>query len=100
MINGRQPNGRFAPGAPGGPGRPTRVTEESYLAVIRECVTLDDFREIARRALADAKRGDSQARQWLSKYLVGDKPLETCPDDGHRAVVYVPDNSRFTPPSD
>ena len=70
----RQTNGTFALGHAGGPGRPKRSTEENYLQVLSEQVTLKDWTEVVQRALDDAKNGDNRARDWLGKYLMGDKP--------------------------
>lgn len=70
----RDANGQFAKGNPGGPGRPPRATETDYLNALTEVVTLDDWRQIGARAVADAKTGDKAAREWLSKYLIGDSP--------------------------
>jgi hypothetical protein len=67
--------GSFKPGHPGGPGRPRRETERKYLSALTAAVTLPDWREIVKRAVADAKAGDAQARNWLSKHLCGDDPL-------------------------
>jgi hypothetical protein len=49
--------------------------ERRYLAAFAEAVTPADWRVIIERAVADARRGDPRARDWLSKYLVGDEPL-------------------------
>ena len=70
----RQVNGTFALGHAGGPGRPKRSTEENYLQVLSEQVTLKDWTEVVQRALDDAKNGDNRARDWLGTYLMGDKP--------------------------
>lgn len=70
----RDRHGRFANGNPGGPGRPKRSTENDYLAVLRDTVSLDDWRDVVARALLDAKAGDTAARTWLTKYLVGERP--------------------------
>ena len=74
-MSDRNTNGTFAPGNPGGPGRPRRGVERRYLAAFAEAVSPDDWRAIIQRAVADAKAGDAKARDWLSKYLVGDEPL-------------------------
>jgi hypothetical protein len=74
-MAGRGERGRFAAGNPGGPGRPRRVTERKYLRALVGAVPLKDWREIVRRAVTDAKAGDGQARNWLSKLLCGDDPL-------------------------
>jgi hypothetical protein len=70
--NGR---GQFTAGNPGGPGRPRRAVEREYLAALGERVPLDAWRGIVDRAVRDAMNGDHLARQWLSKYLLGEKPL-------------------------
>jgi hypothetical protein len=70
----RESDGRFAKGNPGGPGRPTRATEAEYLAALAEIVTLDVWRQIGTRAVSDAQAGDKAARDWLSRYLIGDRP--------------------------
>ena len=74
MSNARDNYGRFATGGPGGPGRPRRCVELDYLAVLGDTITLDDWREVVVRAVSDAKRGDARARDWLTKYLVGNEP--------------------------
>ncbi len=74
-MGDRNTNGRFGFGNPGGPGRPRRAVERQYLAAFAGAVTLDDWRAIIGKAVAEAKAGDAKARDWLSKYLVGDEPL-------------------------
>jgi hypothetical protein len=69
-TNGRQAGGKFAPGNAGGPGRPRRAVEVEYLAALNEVVSLEDWREIVRDAVRQAKFGDSKAREWLAKYLI------------------------------
>jgi hypothetical protein len=71
MDDGRDRRGRFALGNRGGPGRPKRATEAEYLRALSRIVTVEDLRAIARRAVADAKRGSARAREWVSKYLLG-----------------------------
>jgi hypothetical protein len=72
----RGERGRFLPGHTiPGPGRPRRQTERKYLRSLAAVVKLTDWREIVRRAVEDAKAGDAQARNWLSKHLCGDEPL-------------------------
>ncbi len=69
-TNGRQTDGRFAPGNAGGPGRPRRPVEEDYLRVLNEAVTVEDWAQVVRRAVEDAKQGDARARDWLSKHIL------------------------------
>ena len=71
---GHDARGRFAQGNEGGPGRPRRTVEREYLAALSESVSLDDWREVCKRAVADARKGDGKARDWLTGYLLGDAP--------------------------
>jgi len=71
----RDTNGRFKDGNKASPGRSTRSTEEKYLKKLNTSTTLKDWRAITIKAIDDAKRGDSKARQWLSDYLIG-KPKQ------------------------
>src|SRR3954469_20378462 len=76
MSDARDPRtGRFAPGNPGGPGRPRRAVEREYLAALSEAVTVSDWQEIVKAAVAAAKDGDGKARDWLCRYLIGENPL-------------------------
>ena len=72
-LNGkdRNCNGQFAHGNPGGPGRPRRVAERDYLVTVTEACPPETWRAICRRAVEDALAGDSKARDWLSRYLLG-----------------------------
>ncbi|MBI5879945.1 MAG: hypothetical protein HZB53_20040 [Chloroflexi bacterium] len=75
MTDYRNADGTFTAGNPGGPGRPPRATERAYLASMADSITLDDWRQIVARAVADAKAGDKSARDWLSRYLLGETPI-------------------------
>lgn len=67
--------GRFIKGsASPSPGRPSRQKEVTYLAVMNEVVSPDDWKRITERAVVDAKKGNPVARAWLAKYLIGDTP--------------------------
>ena len=72
----RNADGTFADGNPGGPGRPRREVEAGYLAGLTDKVTPEDWGEIVTRAVRDAKNGDARAREWLGRYLVGEKVLD------------------------
>ncbi len=72
IANGRKVNGRFALGNPGGPGRPPIARERRYAETMATVCTEDDWREICERAVQDAKDGNRHAREWLSKYLLGE----------------------------
>jgi hypothetical protein len=75
VTDGRNPNGTFGAGNPGGPGRPRRAVERDYLFALVEAVTPADWRAIIEKAVADARGGNAKARDWLSKYLLGDDPF-------------------------
>ena len=70
--NGRDHRGRFQRGCTPGPGRPRRATEDEYLQTLSETVTVEKWRRIVERGVSDALAGDARAREWLSKFLVGD----------------------------
>ena len=73
-LNGnghRNGDGQFAPGNPGGPGRPRRLTEGDYLRTLSQACPPETWRAICRRAVQDALAGDGKARDWLSRYLLG-----------------------------
>jgi hypothetical protein len=46
-------------------------TQDSYMGVLLDAVSLDDWREVVTGAVQAAKGGDPQARAWLGAYLVG-----------------------------
>jgi hypothetical protein len=89
----RDDSGRFVKGQTGNPsGRPKRRTEEQYLDATIARVTIKDWREIVDKAVMQAKKGDSKARQWLSDYILGppvQKTQVSGPDDGPIPVAVV-----------
>jgi len=48
-----------------------RRTESDYMGALLDTVTIDDWREVIAATLELAKQGDSAAREWLARYLVG-----------------------------
>lgn len=71
----RDENGKFLPGgSPVSPGRPKREIEVTYLAVLHETVTLDDWRKICATAVSLAMAGDYRSREWIADYLIGKPP--------------------------
>lgn len=68
----RDAKGRFVKGRHGGPGRPPRQVETAYLTLLTTEVKPDYWAAICRRAVADAMKGNAQAREWLGRYLLGD----------------------------
>lgn len=75
----RTTDGKFASGNAGGPGRPPRPVERDYLASLGDSVPLESWKKIVATAVDRAIEGDSKARDWLSRYLLGnqasDKPM-------------------------
>ena len=71
----RDGTGKFVKGNGGGPGRPKKAREERYREILLNTVTFDDWQDIIKRAVNDAKKGDTSARKWLSDYLIG-PPVE------------------------
>lgn len=47
-----------------------------YLDIMRQEVSQKEYREICKTAVAQAKRGDRYAREWLSKYLAPEQPKQ------------------------
>lgn len=72
---------KFEPGNPGGPGRPKKEREARFLEITLSAVTFDDWADIVRKAVAQAKRGDSQARKWLSDNIIGLPVQKIAPTD-------------------
>lgn len=71
-LTGRDDKGKFTRGNSGGPGRPRRKDQDSFYRALKRACTLKDFREIADKTVAQAKRGDRDARAILFKYLLGE----------------------------
>jgi hypothetical protein len=64
--------GGFVKGKSGNPnGRPKKAIEERYLKSLYSVLKQSDWKEIVEMAVKQAKRGDSQARKWLSDYALG-----------------------------
>lgn len=81
MNENRTEKGQFAEGNKGGPGRPAKAREAAYLAVLRETVSLEDWKEIVESAKADAKHGvDGKTREtgrrFIADYCIG-KPKQS-----------------------
>ena len=83
---------KWEKGQSGNPkGRPKRKTEEQYLEVFKDIVTVDEVRLIVTKAMTDAKRGDQQARKFIFDYLIG-PPIERkeiTGEDGKPLIVKV-----------
>ena len=82
---------KFQPGNPGGPGRPKKAIEERYVKSLYSVLKQSDWKEIVEKAIAQAKRGDHQARKWLSDYALGTpiQRIENTGADGGPIVTQV-----------
>jgi len=78
----RKPNGQFKKGHSGGPGRPKKTREERYYEIAVSTVTFKDWEQIIKKAAEQAKRGDYQARKWLSDYLAPQSQKHEITTDG------------------
>jgi len=68
----RDSKGQFKKGTSGNPaGRPKREREMRFYEITLSACTFADWRQIVKKAVDQAKRGDAQARKWLSDYLIG-----------------------------
>jgi hypothetical protein len=68
----RDESGRFIKGQSGNPkGRLPRTKEEKFYKATVSAVTLKDWREIIKKTVEQAKRGNPSARTWLANYLLG-----------------------------
>jgi hypothetical protein len=59
------------PAAPAG-----RAVEAEYLRALSDVVTVQEWDEVCRAALRQAKAGNATAREWLSRYLMPTPPAE------------------------
>ena len=75
MPPNRDDRGRLLRGhSLAGPGRPPAATERSYLAGVRDAVTMADWRRIVEVAVRQAMEGDPVARLWITNTLLGRNP--------------------------
>ena len=92
-MQGRDDSGKFKKGEyRGGPGRPKKSKEERYYDILISTVSLNDWRDIVKRAVGDAKRGDASARTWLSNYIIGQpkQTIELGNKDGLTLIIRGP----------
>jgi hypothetical protein len=71
--------------------------EAEYVQAISETVSLAAWRRIVRRAKEDAEQGDHRAREWLSRYLVGEPNKRSTAATGRTANnvrIRIPHNHR------
>jgi hypothetical protein len=80
-AEGRQANGRFAPGNKGGPGNPFARKVAALRAAFVETVTEQDIREITYLVVFNAKAGSLEWLKFLFAYAIGKpRPVAVDPD--------------------
>jgi hypothetical protein len=79
-ANGRQPNGRFAPGNAGGPGNPFARRVATLRSALLEAITPEDVTEIVRKLVEMAKAGDIAAAREVLTRVIG-KPADAVDPD-------------------
>ncbi len=49
-----------------------RQTESAYMAVVMRVCGLEVWQAVVQKAVDDAQQGDAKARDWLTRYLLGE----------------------------
>ena len=63
---------KWQPGESGNPsGRPKKDREVEYYRIFLTSVPFSEWRKIVRKAAEQAVNGDTQARKWLTEYIMG-----------------------------
>ena len=77
-------NGQFKKGntasagaSKGKTGRPPKKREERFYDIALRACTFKDWRTIIKKAVAQAKEGDTAARKFLADYLMGPPTQKT-----------------------
>ena len=88
-MSDRNSRGQFIKGNRAGTGRPTRAVELDYLRTLSDTITLDDWRGICSKAVEDAKSGNSKARDWVTKYVMGNDTKTSLMDVAVRDALAI-----------
>lgn len=81
-MSERNEKGQYEKGVTGNPnGRPPKAREAAYLAVLRETITIDDWKQVVLQAKTDALSGEDGktrefGRRFLADYCIG-KPQQS-----------------------
>ncbi|MGH8320466.1 MAG: DUF5681 domain-containing protein [Gammaproteobacteria bacterium] len=78
--NGRDTQGRFAPGNSGGPGNPFARRTAELRSLMLQSVTEEDFRAIIAKLVEKAKKGDLAATREVLTRLFGKPDAAIDPD--------------------
>jgi hypothetical protein len=62
--------------------------EPSHLLTLSDTVPPERWKRICEKAAALAEEGDAKAREWLARYLVGDKCLSDEEPQGRDLVIH------------
>ena len=94
----RDENGRFAKGNGGGPGRPKKKREQRFLEITLSACTFEDWKVIVKKAVAQARSGDKDARVFLAKHILPEpvKRHELTGADGGAIVLQWPEDDEGT----
>jgi hypothetical protein len=79
-TEGREANGRIAPGNPGGPGNPFARKVAALRNAIVEAITEEDIKEIVAVLKQKAKEGSTAAIKLIFQYAIGKPCAENDPD--------------------
>ena len=52
-----------------------RLVERDYFEALAQAITLDVWCEIIDRQISDAKSGDTKARDWIARHVLGPTPM-------------------------
>lgn len=88
-MSDRNSKGQFVEGNKAGKGRPSRAVELDYLRTLSDTITLDDWRGICSKAVEDAKTGNSKARDWVTKYVMGNDTKTSLMDVAVRDALSI-----------
>ena len=88
-VTARNSRGQFVEGNKAGTGRPSRAIELDYLRTLSDTITLDDWRGICSKAVEDAKSGNSKARDWVTKYVMGNDTTTSLMDIAIRDAMNI-----------
>jgi hypothetical protein len=79
-VNGRDAQGRFAPGNPGGPGNPFARRSAAMRTAFLEAISPDDIQAIVRMLIDKATAGDLVASKLVLLWAIGRPPDPQHPD--------------------
>jgi len=63
-------------------GRPAKKREERFYGITLRACTFKDWREIIKKAVEQAKAGDTAARKFLADYLMGPPAVRLADAEG------------------